>query len=39
MKKINLKTFEKKIIVRQIMQDDYEQVIGLQKLCFPGMKP
>jgi predicted amidohydrolase/ribosomal protein S18 acetylase RimI-like enzyme len=38
MKKINIKDFEKKIKVRQLSIEDYEQVVELQKLCFPGMK-
>ncbi|HSL89224.1 MAG TPA: nitrilase-related carbon-nitrogen hydrolase [Ignavibacteriaceae bacterium] len=37
MKKINLKTLEKKIIVRPLKPEDYSQLIELQKLCFPGM--
>lgn len=37
MKKINLKTLEKKIIVRELKPEDYDQLIELQKLCFPGM--
>jgi len=38
MKEINLKNFETKIIVRQVKHDDYEQIVHLQELCFPGMK-
>jgi len=37
MKKIDLKTLEKKIIVRQLMPSDFDQLIKLQELCFPGM--
>jgi predicted amidohydrolase len=37
MKKIDLKTLEKRIIVRQIKIEDYNQIIKLQELCFPGM--
>lgn len=37
MKKINLKTLEKKIIVRRLKQEDYSQVVQLQEHCFPGM--
>lgn len=38
MKKINLKTLEKKITVRPLIYHDFEQVIALQGLCFPGMQ-
>lgn len=37
MKKINLKTLEKKIRVRPLNYDDFEQVVKLQAQCFPGM--
>ena len=37
MKKIDLKTLERKIVVRNFWMDDYDQLIKLQKLCFPGM--
>lgn len=39
MKKIDLKSFEKKIVVRPIRMEDYDQLVELQKKCFPGMKP
>ena len=32
------KNFEKKISVRQLKIEDYDKLIDLQKLCFPGMK-
>ncbi len=35
----DLKQFERKIIVRQIRLDDYDQLVQLQLKCFPGMKP
>lgn len=38
MKKINLKTLEKKIILRQLRMEDYNEVIALQELCFSGMQ-
>jgi predicted amidohydrolase len=38
MKKINLKTLEKKITVRPLTYHDFEQVIALQGLCFQGMQ-
>ena len=37
--KIKLKDFEKNIKVRQLISDDYQDVIKLQEKCFPGMKP
>ncbi len=39
MKKIDLKQFEKKIRIRPLKIEDYEQVTEIQQLCFPGMKP
>ena len=39
MKNIDLKKFEKKIGVRQLILEDYESLVRLQELCFPGMKP
>jgi len=36
---IDMQTFEKKIIVRQIHIEDYDQIVQLQLRCFPGMKP
>jgi len=36
---IDLATFEKRIHVRPLTRDDYEQVVRLQESCFPGMKP
>ncbi len=38
MKKINLKTLEKKIVLRQLKIEDYKEVIELQTLCFSGMQ-
>ncbi len=38
MKKINLKTLERKIVLRQLKLEDYDKLIHLQKLCFPGMQ-
>jgi len=37
-KKIDLKTFEKRIRVRPLRMEDYDQVVALQLKCFPGMK-
>ncbi len=31
--------FEKKVTVRSLTMADYDQLVELQKLCFPGMKP
>lgn len=39
MSEVDLTAFEKKIIVRQITMDDYQQVTAIQLKCFPGMKP
>ena len=38
MKKIDLKTLERKIVVRLLKIEDYDQLVKLQELCFPGMK-
>jgi predicted amidohydrolase/ribosomal protein S18 acetylase RimI-like enzyme len=35
---INLKRFEKKIVVRQLRPEDWESVVALQQRCFPGME-
>src|SRR5690606_14867091 len=37
MKKLDLKTLEKKIKVRPLTYKDYDQVVKLQEQCFPGM--
>lgn len=37
MTEIKLEDLQKKIIVRLLTIDDYEQLITLQKRCFPGM--
>lgn len=39
MKKISLKTLEKKINLRQLRKSDYNAVVELQLSCFQGMKP
>lgn len=39
MTQINLSSFEKKILVRPIRLEDYDQIVELQLRCFPGMKP
>ncbi len=39
MTKVDLKLFEKNIIVRQLTKADFQEVVELQKKCFPGMKP
>ncbi|HAB52045.1 MAG TPA: carbon-nitrogen hydrolase, partial [Ignavibacteriales bacterium] len=38
MTNINIKDFEKRIVVRQLSLTDYDEVVELQKKCFPGMK-
>ena len=37
MKKIDLKTLEKKVKLRQLELKDFDALVNLQKLCFPGM--
>lgn len=37
MKEIDLKQFEKKIKVRPLKLKDFEQLVELEELCFPGM--
>src|SRR5262249_35006039 len=39
MSKINLKKFEKNLVVRPLKPGDYEGVADLQRRCFPGMDP
>ncbi len=39
MANIDLSTFERNIVVRQIGIDDFDQIVGLQLKCFPGMQP
>lgn len=39
MSKISLRSFQKRMIIRPLRMEDYEQVVELQKKCFPGMKP
>lgn len=39
MDQVDLKSFEKQLIVRPLRAEDYEQIVELQLLCFPGMKP
>ena len=36
---LDLKKFEKQIVVRQISLEDYDHLVQLQLKCFPGMKP
>ena len=37
--KINLKKFEKNLVVRPLRSADWEGVVKLQERCFPGMDP
>ena len=39
MSTLELKEFEKSIVVRKITIDDYDKLTELQIKCFPGMKP
>jgi predicted amidohydrolase/GNAT superfamily N-acetyltransferase len=36
---IDLTKFEKRIIMRQIERQDFDEIITLQKVCFPNMDP
>lgn len=33
------KLMEQRIEIRQIMPEDYDDIVALQQRCFPGMKP
>jgi predicted amidohydrolase/ribosomal protein S18 acetylase RimI-like enzyme len=35
---INLKKFEKHLVVRPLRADDWESVVALEQRCFPGME-
>jgi len=37
--KLVLKDFEKKVVLRNLRAEDYEQIVELQKKCFPKMLP
>ncbi|MCG6956710.1 MAG: carbon-nitrogen hydrolase, partial [Gemmatimonadetes bacterium] len=37
--KLRLKDFEKKIKLRRLTLEDYENVVQMQQRCFPGMIP
>lgn len=39
MTKLDLKKFEKKMIIRNTRHSDIDHIIALQELCFPGMIP
>jgi predicted amidohydrolase/ribosomal protein S18 acetylase RimI-like enzyme len=39
MTKINLKKFEKNLVVRPLGTNDWHNVVALQSRCFPGMEP
>ena len=39
MSTVNLKQFQKKITMRPLRHEDYDQLVALQQLCFPGMSP
>ena len=39
MKELNLITLKKSVKVRPLQLKDYDQLVELQKKCFPGMKP
>ncbi|NUN69708.1 MAG: GNAT family N-acetyltransferase [Bacteroidetes bacterium] len=39
MTELDLKEFERNIVVRTITMEDYDRITALQERCFPGMKP
>jgi predicted amidohydrolase/ribosomal protein S18 acetylase RimI-like enzyme len=39
MEQIDLKSFEKTVVVRNLTGEDFNSVVTLQLKCFPGMKP
>lgn len=39
MEPLDLKEYEWKTIVRQLTMDDFDALVEMQLLCFPGMKP
>ena len=39
MKVLNLKDFEWKTVLRPLRMDDFDALIQMQQLCFPGMHP
>jgi predicted amidohydrolase/ribosomal protein S18 acetylase RimI-like enzyme len=39
MSDLDLSKFEKKIILRPILKEDFDDIIALQKLCFTNMAP
>ncbi|MBP3951487.1 bifunctional GNAT family N-acetyltransferase/carbon-nitrogen hydrolase family protein [Bacillus suaedae] len=38
-KKIDVSKFEKKMTIRNIEATDFDEIIEMQKLCFPNMEP
>ncbi len=39
MSTIDLQAFERKVVLRPIHAEDYDQLVALQLKCFPGMHP
>ena len=37
MKRINLEDFETRIVVRPLRVEDFDALVAMQRLCFPGM--
>ncbi|WP_102347539.1 bifunctional GNAT family N-acetyltransferase/carbon-nitrogen hydrolase family protein [Bacillus sp. Marseille-P3661] len=37
--KIDLTKFEKRMIIRNIIETDIDDILNLQKICFPNMEP
>jgi len=39
MSELDLSQFEKKVVLRNITEADIDQILDMQKVCFPGMEP
>lgn len=37
--KLDLTRFEKRMVIRNIREEDIDRIIALQEVCFPGMDP
>ncbi len=38
MERLDLKEYEWKTVVRQLRPDDFDALVEMQRLCFPGME-
>jgi predicted amidohydrolase/ribosomal protein S18 acetylase RimI-like enzyme len=36
--KVRLKDFEKRVVLRKLRSEDFDQLVAMQAACFPGMK-